>query len=386
MVVFAEPAALPPQRGAFDHRIPLQPGVKPINIQPYRHSSLKKYIIEKLVKEMLQQGVIQYNNSPFSSLVVVVEKKDGSCLTLVDHVLHLQQVFEVMVQHKLLSKRSKYVFGVPSVEYLGHLISAQGVSTDPNKIVANDSANQAFTELKKALTFALVFVLPNYSLPFIVETDASGAVLMQSDHLIAFISKGLTPMHIALSIYERELLALHTSQKHITWINQQLRRKGKLLVGNNATLRTKILTLWHSSPCIVCQRNKYDTAASPGLLQPLPIPALPWIDITMEFIEGLPKSKTSTAYYSQTDGQSEVLNCCLETYLRCFCTDSHADWSLFLSLSEWWYNTSPHSAIQTSPFELLYGYPPPLHLPYLLRDSDSLSIDKVALLREFKVQ
>jgi len=36
---------------------------------------MKKDIIEKLVSDMLQQGVIQYTNNPFSSLVVVVGKK-----------------------------------------------------------------------------------------------------------------------------------------------------------------------------------------------------------------------------------------------------------------------------------------------------------------------
>lgn len=44
--------------------------------------------------------------------------------------------------------------------------------------------------------------------------------------------------------------------------------------------------------CTTCKRNKYDTSASLGLLQPLPIPALPWNEITMDFIEGLPKSKS----------------------------------------------------------------------------------------------
>ena len=261
------------------------------------------------------------------------------------------------------------------------------------------------------------------------------------------------------------------SKKHFTWSQEILRRKSKLVVPNNTILRNKILDWMHSScggghsgrevtrqrvkglfywkgmttdiqafirSCEVCQRCKYDTAAYPGLIQPLPIPELIWTDISMDFIDGLPSSagKTvilvvvdrlskaahfialshpytaasvaqaflnnvfklhgfprsivsdrdavflsdfwkelfalqgvalnySSAYHPQSDGQSEVVNRCLETYLRCMCSDEPHLWSRWLPLAEFWYNTNYHTAIQMSPFEAVYGQAPPQHLPYL---------------------
>ncbi|PKA47774.1 hypothetical protein AXF42_Ash014551 [Apostasia shenzhenica] len=43
--------------------------------------------------------------------------------------------------------------------------------------------------------------------------------------------------------------------------------------------------------CEVCQKNKPENVAYPGLLQPLPIPNRIWTDIAMDFIEGLPPSQ-----------------------------------------------------------------------------------------------
>lgn len=62
------------------------------------------------------------------------------------------------------------------------------------------------------MTQALVLVLPNLSIPFELETDASGAgigaILSQHGHAIAFFSKRLSNRMQSKSAYVREMLAI----------------------------------------------------------------------------------------------------------------------------------------------------------------------------------
>ena len=71
----------------------------------------------------------------------------------------------------------------------------------------------------------------------------------------------------------------------------------------------------------------------------------------------------STAYHPQSDGQTEVVNRCVETYLRCMTSDKPTMWSKWLPLAEFWYNTNFHT------YEVVYGQSPPMHLPYLPGES-----------------
>ncbi|GJX44857.1 ty3-gypsy retrotransposon protein [Tanacetum coccineum] len=56
--------------------------------------------------------------------------------TVEEHCVHLQQVLELMRHNKLFAKQSKCTFAVNKVEYLGHVITGEGVATDPSKIEA----------------------------------------------------------------------------------------------------------------------------------------------------------------------------------------------------------------------------------------------------------
>ncbi|XP_056698019.1 uncharacterized protein [Spinacia oleracea] len=217
-----------------------------------------------------------------------------------------------------------------------------------------------------------------------------------------------------------------------------LHKNARLVVGPDENLRRKLLNWHHASPecghsgrditlkklktlfswrgmtkdvrqyirkCPTCQLSKYDTSVKPGLLQPLPISEEVWVDISMDFIGGLPKSNgkevifvvvdrlrlfslhgteflLSSAYHPETDGQTEVVNRCLETYLRCMCGEKPKEWSLWLPMAEWWYNTHFQSAIQLTPYEVVYNQPPPVYLPYLAGDSPIEVVDRSLQRRE----
>lgn len=207
------------------------------------------------------QGVMNEMFRPYLRKFVLVFFDDILIYSksMKDHIEHLKQVLEVLEAENFFAKMSKCVFGSKEVNYLGHLISKEGVKVDPQKLVAmqewpapknlkalrgflgltgyyrkfikgygaiaspltcllrknvfswNDKAQAAFEELKEAVVSPPVLRLPDFIKMFVVECDASGealgAVLMQEGQPLAYFSQALKGRNLTLSTYEKELLA-----------------------------------------------------------------------------------------------------------------------------------------------------------------------------------
>lgn len=206
-------------------------------------------LMNEICREFLRKCVLVF----FDDILIYSKSME-------EHIEHLTKVFEKLKQHQLKLKMSKCSFGVAQVEYLGHVVSKEGVDVDPNKIKCisqwekpktikglggflglagyyrkfvkifgiiakpltnmlkkyaflwTPAADQAFEDLKYAMTHTPVLALPDISKDFVVECDASGhgigAVLSQDGHPISFLSKTLSQRHMALSVYDKEMLAI----------------------------------------------------------------------------------------------------------------------------------------------------------------------------------
>ena len=157
----------------------------------------------------------------------------------VEHEDHLRIVLQLLRDHQLYAKFSKCEFWLAEVGFLGHMVSASGVSVDPGKVEAvmcwerpksvfeirsflglvgyyrrfiedffrlaapmirltrkevkfvwDNSCERTFQELKRRLTSALILIFPKRGQRYIVYCDASkdelGCVLMQSRKVMAY--------------------------------------------------------------------------------------------------------------------------------------------------------------------------------------------------------
>ncbi|GFT98288.1 retrovirus-related Pol polyprotein from transposon 17.6 [Trichonephila clavipes] len=205
-----------------------------------------------------------------------------ACLIYLDDVIRGGRTFEEHLQNiwKVLSKlsdanlklnRSKCKFFQKEVNYLGHIISAEGVRTDPEKVSAvknwkrpenlrelrsflglctyyrkfvkgfsniarplhklteskqkfqwTKECEDSFLQLKEALTSSPILIYPQPDKPFILDTDASnesvGAVLSQEidgqERVVAYWSKCLSKPKRNYCVTRKELLAIVKAIEH----------------------------------------------------------------------------------------------------------------------------------------------------------------------------
>ena len=78
------PHGRPTDRG-IEHKIELEFGTLPIQINPYNNLKKFKDDIEKAIKELPELGLIRPSSSPFASSVVLVKKKDGTLKMCIDY-------------------------------------------------------------------------------------------------------------------------------------------------------------------------------------------------------------------------------------------------------------------------------------------------------------
>jgi hypothetical protein len=191
------------------------------------------YLMNKVFMEYLDKFVVVFIDD-----ILKFSKNEE------EHDKHLHMVLQKLRENQVYAKLNKCEFWLTEVSFLGHIISAGGISVDPSKVkdvliwntpqnvsevrsflglagyyrrfiegfskisnpmmelLAKDKTFEwtprreaSFQELKKRLTTTPVLTMPDMEKPFSIYFDASGqglgCVLMQDGHVVAYASRQL---------------------------------------------------------------------------------------------------------------------------------------------------------------------------------------------------
>ena len=185
---------------------------------------------------------------------------------LTEHIDHLCDVLTVLRRDQCYATQKKCAFGVTEVQFLGYIVSSQGLSVDPGKDEAirtwpipttitetrsfhglasfyrrfvsqfsslmspitdciregkfswTPDADRAFHIIKDKLCTTPILALPNFNAVFELHTDASktgiGAVLSQHNRPISFFSEKLSNSRLRYITYDVEFYAIIQAIKH----------------------------------------------------------------------------------------------------------------------------------------------------------------------------
>ncbi|GKA26308.1 retrotransposable element Tf2, partial [Tanacetum coccineum] len=287
---------------------------------PYRHPPTQKVVIEAMVKELLEAGVIKPSHSPFASPTLM---RNQSLFTyekeLLVVILALEKWMGYLSDRHFVIKSdhgsdNRVVDASSRLENQSALFSltASTISTDLFQRIVNSWDGN----LKKSLNVCNLFVV-------VVDRLSKHAQFLPLSH-------PFTTMQVA-QVFMDPVYKLHGLPESIVY-------------GRDKVFMSRF---W----------NELFKLLQVNLLM-------------------------SMAYHPQTHGQTKVVNRCLEGYLRCMTGEQPKGWSKWIALEELWYNSNFHSSINTTPFEILYGQPPPLHVPYLRGESEVEVVDRTLKARE----
>ncbi|GJV51413.1 putative reverse transcriptase domain-containing protein [Tanacetum coccineum] len=213
------------------------------------HGTRSSKRVEGSFTELLERGLIRPEGIAMG------------CPSKEEHEEHLRTVLQILRQEKLYAKFSKCEFWLSKVAFLGHIVSAEGITMDPAKVEAitkwprptsvtevrsflglagyyrrfvegfsrlalpltklmrkgekfvwNEEREKSFEELKQRLVSSPILTLPSGSGGFQIYSDASkkglGCVLMQHGKVIAYASRQLKPYEVNYPTHDLELAAV----------------------------------------------------------------------------------------------------------------------------------------------------------------------------------
>ncbi|TYK04547.1 mini-chromosome maintenance complex-binding protein [Cucumis melo var. makuwa] len=337
-----------PSRRAIEHHIHLKMGIDLVNVRPYRVLN-NVTILDKFPIPVIKELFDELNGADLFSKIdlkvgyhqIRMNEEDVEKTAFRTHEGH----YEFLVMPFGLTNASAtfqslmnsiFSFVYPRVEYLGHIVFGRGVEVDPKNCdlkwrdASGFGVGPVLVQNKRPMAFfshtlavrdrakliyerelmVVVLVVQRWrpyllGRKFIVKTDPRSFKFLLEQHVIQpqyqkWIAKLLgysfkvvyKPLgnevadalsRMALTVHLNQLTAPTIIDLRVIKeeVEKDERLKGLLLKLQNKE------KYWEE--CIVCQRNKSMSLTPASLLTPLEIPNRVWEDISMDFIEGLPK-------------------------------------------------------------------------------------------------
>ncbi|KAH9751681.1 Endonuclease [Citrus sinensis] len=335
------------------------------------------------------------------------------------HAEYLRTILQTLRQKQLYVKFSKCEFWLDRVVFLGHMISAEGIYVDPQKIEAVVQWERPTNVIEKELNLGQrrwIKLIKDYDCTIDYHPGKTNVVAdalsRKSSSSIAHLRVKYMPLLIELRSLGIELNADNC---------------GALIA--KFRVRPTLIDKVHQMQAQDPQLMKLKKDVQKGCSQPLPIPEWKWEHITMDFVAGLPRAQKghdsvwvvvdrltkaahflpfkitysmdklgsiyvaeivrlhrvpvsiisdrdfrftsklwtslqnalgtklnfSTVFHPQTDGQSERTIQTLEDMLRACVMEFKGNWDNHLPLMEFAYNNSYQASIEMAPYEALYG-------------------------------